>query len=540
MLGDLGQYRGALAGAQALADQRDRAADHPTVDLPHQPLLLRDRQECQRLHQCAVFAAQAQQRFVHLARLAMQIDHRLVMHDETIGIERVADARDPGRDAFFLGAVDGARIEQLDAVAADTDGRLHTLAGLAEHGRDVGDLLADLHAADTDGGIQRAAIGFQHVLGERGAHRFGKPRGGGMVAVAAEHGELVLAEARGDIVRAQHAAQAFGDRGDQLVRGVQADFMQQSRVVVRLDQQQAVRSGFERRFRHAVFERAQERCAVEQSRDLVALAQFLDLAGQFGVELLLLPAQHQLHAVFAFIGGRGEFHHRLEGLAVQRAGLDLVSRRRRLALGHLLEQLLEAVDMLRCDHVQQRHALDFLERVVAEHLEVGGIGADVHAFVDVGDRVARGLDQRVAAAIALAHLRLQPAQAAARFQVGPFGAHLALHMLDAPAQHDPTRIQLQRAQQARLVDRVHHQQHRQILAAGGNQLHDPLDGNAARTVRRQHQFERLVVQQVDEFALVLGTRRTHGDAAVAQTADDGLGRLDAVVDDQQPQGRVLT
>src|SRR5690606_41491125 len=63
--------------------------------------------------------------------------------------------------------------------------------------------------------------------------------------------------------------------------------------------------------------------------------------------------------------------------ALQVARLQLVARRRRVALGHRLEQLLEAFHVLRRDHVQQRHAFDVLEVLVAEHLQVGGVGADV-------------------------------------------------------------------------------------------------------------------------------------------------------------------
>ena len=66
------------------------------------------------------------------AGFALQADHRLVVQQEAVVVQRVAQARDPGLDAFFLGAVDRAGIEDLDAVAADADRRLHAVVGLGQ------------------------------------------------------------------------------------------------------------------------------------------------------------------------------------------------------------------------------------------------------------------------------------------------------------------------------------------------------------------------------------------------------------------------
>src|SRR3546814_10699536 len=44
-------------------------------------------------------------------------------------------------------------------------------------------------------------------------------------------------------------------------------------------------------------------------------------------------------------------------------------------LGQVLEQLLEVLDVLRCHQVQQRHAFEVLEGLVAEHLQVRAVGA---------------------------------------------------------------------------------------------------------------------------------------------------------------------
>src|SRR5690606_41495397 len=55
----------------------------------------------------------------------------------------------------------------------------------------------------------------------------------------------------------------------------------------------------------------------------------------------LLAAEHHLQAGLALVLGLGELHRRGEGVAVQIARLQFVARRRRIALGQRLEQLLE-------------------------------------------------------------------------------------------------------------------------------------------------------------------------------------------------------
>src|SRR3546814_16602325 len=108
---------------------------------------------------------------------------------------------------------------------------------------------------------------------------------------------------------------------------------------------------------------------------------------------------------------------------------DVCSSDLRLAPGQVLEQLLEVLDVLRRDQVQQRHAFEVLARLVAAHLQVRAVGADVHALVHVGDRVAPGFDQGVAAALGFAHPRVPAAQRAADSGVAPFPADRGPHVL---------------------------------------------------------------------------------------------------------------
>ena len=195
--------------------------------------------------------------------------------------------------------------------------------------------------------------------------------------------------------------------------------------------------------------------------------------------------------------------------------------------------------MRRRDQVEQGHALYVLEGIEAEHLQVSLVGTDVHAFVHVRDGVTRGIDQRVATAFGFADLRFEHALGASRLEVSPFGPHARLDVVDAAAQDQPAGMVLQRQQHGRIIGTIDHQKQWQVLAAGGYDLGDLGEGQRFRFAGRQHEVERLAIDRRGQLLLGFRARWPHGDAAVTQSADDALGRLDAVVDDHQPQHAVF-
>ena len=145
-----------------------------------------------------------------------------------------------------------------------------------------------------------------------------------------QHRETVLAKARHPRLRIDRTAYPLGQGRGQHVGRIQADVRQQSRIVVRLQQQEAVLAAVAAHCRHRVLQHPHEGGPVEQAGGRVALAQLLDLARQFRIQLLA-PAEHHLHAGLAFPGGSGELQPGREGAAVDPARLHQVLRRRRLA-----------------------------------------------------------------------------------------------------------------------------------------------------------------------------------------------------------------
>ncbi|KAG1211470.1 hypothetical protein G6F35_010481 [Rhizopus arrhizus] len=156
----------------------------------------------------------------------------------------------------------------------------------------------------------------------------------------------------------------------------------------------------------------------------------------------------------------------------------------------------------------------------------------------IGDGVARGGDQRVAAALGFAHLCLDAAQATAGLQVHPLVADHGQQMLGALAQGEGADAMAAGLHQLVLIDALGQQHQRNILAAGGDVLGHQRQWNARRR-RGQHQVDGLAVQHLGQLGRILRAPRAHRDATVAQGADDGFGILAAVIDDQQADGDVV-
>src|SRR5690606_6266569 len=135
------------------------------------------------------------------------------------------------QDALFLGAVAGSRIEDLDLVVGLRDRRLQALAGLGQNLLGAGDLLANLHAADADGEVQRVLVDVQHAGLETGADLLGDLVGAGVIA-AAQHGKSVVGEPRADHFVGNQPLQSFASRAQQVVDMTESDTVDQTGVTI--------------------------------------------------------------------------------------------------------------------------------------------------------------------------------------------------------------------------------------------------------------------------------------------------------------------
>ena len=535
--GDLDEQVGGLAGLGAFGDHADGVADDPAVDVVEQAVFFGDRQVGDRRDDFAGRALHAQVDVVVFFLGAGQADDRLVVQHELVAGQGLADALHPGLDALFLGAVARGRVEDFGAVAAHAFAGRQALAGLGHHLRDRGDALADLHAADADAEVHRTFAQLQDVVLEGLADAVGLGLALGVVVVLAQHGEPVVAHARHQGVFVQRALEPVGHAPDQVVGGGQANFGQQVFVVVGFDQQQRLLALALGGAHHRRLEFGHEVLAVEQAGELVALAQRIELGDHVGVHGLL--AEDDLQAAFAFVGGRGEFHHRIEVAAVGALGPQFELARRCLALAHLLQDLAEVVGVLGRDQVEHGQAFDFLEVLEAEHFQVGVVGADVHAFVHVGDRVARGGDERVAAAFGFTQRGFKMAQAAAGLERGELGAHHRLHVFRAAADGDVAGTRGQGRQRRLFVQGGHRGDDRDVLARGGDALEHGGQRQVTGFEGGNDDVDALLAEYFDKLVLGFRALRAHRHAAIAQVADDLFGVVQAVFHQEQTDHGIL-
>jgi hypothetical protein len=103
-----------------------------------------------------------------------------------------------------------------------------------------------------------------------------------------------------------------------------------------------------------------------------------------------------------------------------------------------LEQGLEFVRVRRIDHVQHRQPSRSSKLVVAEGFQIGLVGAHMHAFVHIGNRIGGGIEQRIAAALRFAQRGFQPAHLATCLQRVEFALQYGNQLLRLAARRDAT------------------------------------------------------------------------------------------------------
>ena len=318
----------------------------------------------------------------------------------------------------------------------------------------------------------------------------------------------------------------------------QADGVEHGPVVVDLHQQQGLVTAAVGGLCDRTVQFGGEVGAVVQAGDLVALAQRIEFFQGLLVDMTTLVEQ-DLQARFSLERGLGKFHRRLEGFAVGALRLELQVLGRGLSLAQLLQQVLEASGVRAGDHVEQRQAFDFFPALVTEHLEVGGVGPDMHALVHIGDRVARGRDEGIAATFGVTQRRLQATQRAALVERGEFVPHHMLQVVGLGAQRHAARTGGHGGEFDLFRDAVDRGHHRNVLAAGLDRGQHLGERDRLGRVVGQHQIDGLFLEhrgQIIERFWPVGANR---DAAVAQDADQLFCVIEAVLHEQQPDDGIV-
>ena len=132
--------------------------------------------------------------------------------------------------------------------------------------------------------------------------------------------------------------------------------------------------------------------AVEQAGQYILFTEIIKFLFEF-CAVGGLTANNDLGTGFAVDAGTGKFHFRIESLAVRQQTMGFQRAFLFVIFAVVAQEILELSVIFRCHHIHNRRAFDFVQAVEAEHLEVGTVGENVHAFVYIGDGVARAFHQ---------------------------------------------------------------------------------------------------------------------------------------------------
>ena len=157
--------------------------------------------------------------------------------------------------------------------------------------------------------------------------------------------------------------------------------------IVGLEQQQGLIVAAFRRFAHGAIEFREAVRTIVQIGDQILRAQHVEFFRKLHAHGLL--TEDNLLTRFAFVAGFSEFHRRVERGAIAALRFQVQFLRRFFAFRQSPQQRFEIVRIVGRDHVENRHALNFFEILETENFQICFVRADMHAFVHVGDRVAR-------------------------------------------------------------------------------------------------------------------------------------------------------
>ena len=464
----------------------------------------------------------------------MQADNGLIHQAEPVVLQGLGNGLFPLLLAFPPELLVGDRIVQMHPVAAGRTRHLAGQIGARDRLVRVRHAFRDRADADAGGDGQAASVDVEDVFLDGVAQCLGQGLGRVQIALAQQQGEGIVPEARGQALFAQLVADDVGHVLDHQVAAHQPDRVLDPLEVVQQDIQQEGVGTAGAGIGHGQLHLLEEVLAVVQAGEDVLLAEKLQLLGQFRVGAGLI-ADHDLGADLALDRGRGEFHPRLEIAAGNADALHLQLVDLLLLLVVVAQEVPEPGGVVGGDHVHDGMALDLLQVVEAEHLQIGLVGVDVHAVVDIGDGIARTVQQGATAFLALLVADAVALQLAPHQQIGLLAGHHQAQVVGLVIGHQIGSAGLERGDDLRLLGAVADEDHRGLGAVAVQQ-----------SLQLGHRHRGLGLGQDDQVGQLLLQRRrgglervriliTHDMAGIAQDIGNGLGVVLGFLDDDEAQ-----
>ena len=518
-----------------LGQATDAVEDHPAVQRHGDAAALGAVEEFAGRDLVALLVHHAHQHLVAFARVAVQADDGLEQQLEAVVRQRVLDALAPGLVELALGHLallraidDGAVAALLACLGIGAPGPRQDLVG-------VEFVVVDDGGADAGRGGDGLALDVEDVAGDGLAQTVHVGLQGFFLPDRYQAGEGIALEAGYETLLAAEVHQQAACLHQQCVSGGDAQLLTQLVEAVDLQVQQAeTLLGLGGRG-DGLAQAIHEIGPVVEPGEHVALLEFLDLL----LQLLVVgrAADHHLGAGFALDAGRAELELGLERLAFLRLQGQIQGLVRFLAASVFAQEFLESILVRGGHQVEDRHALEVVPVVVAEQLQIGLVGIDMHAVGDVGDGVLGAVEQGLAAAVRLLQGLLQLAHAVviglaprAALQHQPqVGLVVLGHHICGPLFHAGDDIGVARAVQR---DDGH------LPGLKLHQLGQLLQGDAGAAQGVEDEVRMVLRQQLGYVLLVLGAFRTGGISGAARDRDQALVVVGHFLDDEQSQALV--
>ena len=332
--------------------------------------------------------------------------------------------------------------------------------------------------------------------------------------------------------------QQGGDIGEQQVAAGYAVSLFDLVIAIQQDEQQGALHAAIHGARDQQVELFHEIGAVVKPGEQVLLAQCIELLFQFLARHL--ATDDDLGAGLAVHACRAELHGDVEGLALRVLRRDIQGLLLGVALAVVFQEFLELGAVLGGDHVHDGHTLDVLHVLVTEGIQVGLVGVDVHALVDVGDGIAGAVDEGAGAFLGFVQHDLGPPQGTAVLQVLEFARHdvaQALRLVEGDAVPGAELHDLGTALFT-LVPGDHH--HGQVAAEAAGDLQHLAGIDQGDLVFRKDQVEGVFFQRRRHILLVLDAGVAHHHPGIAQDVEKRFGFLGGVEQGQELEDSVAT
>src|SRR5690554_6352326 len=268
---------------------------------------------------------------------------------------------------------------------------------------------------DTAGGLHGPVGDFKQLVFHRGPQAFRLFQGLAIILAHQQNGKGVITQARQYIAFVKLFAQQVGNVAQHQVGAGDTGIRLDPGEVVDGDIEQGALQLVGQGLFHTSVQAFAEVLPIVQASEQILTADFLELF--FQLDVVLYEALNHLGAALAVIGGRQNGIYQVDGAAVTAQG----GTTHFIVFGgtvmEILEKGLEVILVFIYHRIHGGDTHQVIDVFIAEHVQVGLVGIDMHAVADIGDGIHGAVEQQLAAFFRFLQVQIQGAAAPSLLKV---------------------------------------------------------------------------------------------------------------------------